>query len=194
MKSFVDAVRFMGSGVGKSYQIQNKKIIITGNIGSGKTTIGKELAKRMNVEFIELDEYRRKHNKKSDQAGEDRARELFFRRIESKQIQIIELTGSGKVYQELLQKLGSTEKYIIRLDCDEKILLERMVKRVKSKYVFPPLPKTWGMNSSLHSLTEGIVWMSKNISVKSDLVLSTEVISAKVIAKSIVENIYERFL
>lgn len=60
------------------------KIFLVGMPGSGKTTIGKELASALNLPFIDLDEEIEKHEGKKiteifSAEGED-----YFRRVESK--------------------------------------------------------------------------------------------------------------
>lgn len=169
--------------------ISNKKIIVIGNIASGKTTISKMLSKKMKVDHIELDEFRRKHNKKMTQEGEDRAREMFFRAINKKGMQIIELTGSGKVYQELKNELHQKEKFIIKLECDEKILLKRVKDRLKTRYVFPPLPSSWDMKSDLDGLTRGIKWIGDNIFETPDVTVSTAKLKPEEIVVSLIKSI-----
>lgn len=83
-----------------------KNIVMIGMPGSGKTTIGKELSKRLKVEFCDIDEYIIEKEGKSIseifEKGED-----YFRSIESRTVkevsskfpQII-ATGGGVVKRE----------------------------------------------------------------------------------------------
>ncbi|MBE6068099.1 MAG: shikimate kinase [Clostridium lundense] len=83
-----------------------KNIVIIGMPGSGKSTIGKELAKRLNMEFCDIDEYIIEKEGQSIseifQKGEE-----YFRNIESKTVQEVSCkipqviaTGGGVIKRE----------------------------------------------------------------------------------------------
>jgi shikimate kinase len=64
-----------------------KKIFLIGYMGAGKTTVGKRLAKKLGLQFIDMDQFieNRYHKKVSEifaEKGED-----FFREIERKALQ-----------------------------------------------------------------------------------------------------------
>lgn len=60
-----------------------KKIILVGYMGSGKSIIGKLLAEKANISFIDLDEYIAKIEKMSITEIFDKKGEIYFRKLES---------------------------------------------------------------------------------------------------------------
>lgn len=135
------------------------KVFITGNICTGKTTVGKKLASVMGAKFIEIDDFRRKNNKQRTQDGEDRARELFYRAISGNGPMVIGLTGTGKIFQDAKNHCG--EHIIIHLSCS-KDLIEKRIKRrcgVFSRYNHPPFPSDWkGFTHQKEDLLKFSVW------------------------------------
>ena len=94
----------------------NTNIVLTGMMGSGKTTIGKSLSEKLEMNFIDMDEYIEKSSgstiKDIFKKGED-----YFRTIESKATLEISIsnstvisTGGGIIKKssniELLKKNG----------------------------------------------------------------------------------------
>ena len=97
-------------------QKKYKNIILTGMMGSGKTTVGKELAVLLNCNFIDLDEIiEKKYGKISDifaQKGE-----AYFREAETQELKNLKekekfvlSTGGGIILKdeniEILKKIG----------------------------------------------------------------------------------------
>lgn len=83
-----------------------KNIVIIGMPGSGKSTIGKELSKRLNIEFCDIDEYIIKKQGKSIQEifqkGEEHFRNIesiAVKEVSSKLPQVI-ATGGGVIKRE----------------------------------------------------------------------------------------------
>ncbi|MBM7872116.1 shikimate kinase [Clostridium pascui] len=83
-----------------------KNIVIIGMPGSGKSTIGKELSKRLNIEFCDIDEYITKKDGKSIpeifQKGEEHFRSIesiAVKEVSSKVPQVI-ATGGGVIKRE----------------------------------------------------------------------------------------------
>ena len=100
----------------KTMQKKYKNIILTGMMGSGKTTVGKELAVLLNCNFIDLDEIiEKKYGKISDifaQKGE-----AYFREAETQELKNLKekekfvlSTGGGIILKdeniEILKKIG----------------------------------------------------------------------------------------
>ena len=97
-------------------QKEFKNVILTGMMGSGKTTVGKELATVLNYDFIDLDEViENKYGKITDifsQKGEK-----YFREIETQELKKFEnqsnfvlSTGGGVILKDenikILKDLG----------------------------------------------------------------------------------------
>jgi shikimate kinase len=69
------------------------KIFLIGFMGSGKTTLGKKLARRMEFNFIDLDEYiERKESKKISKIFSSYGEEKF-RIIEKENLRLLEILG-----------------------------------------------------------------------------------------------------
>lgn len=81
-----------------------KNIVLIGMPGSGKTTIGKLLGKRLNVSFCDIDEYIEQSEKKSIseifKSGED-----YFRQIEAKAVEEV-----SKTYPQIISTGGGVVK------------------------------------------------------------------------------------
>ncbi len=63
------------------------KVVLVGYMASGKSSIGKLLAKDLNVEFIDLDEYIEEHLQKSIAMIFSEKGEIYFRKIEHEMLQ-----------------------------------------------------------------------------------------------------------
>ena len=61
-----------------------KSLVLTGMMGAGKSTIGRLVAKRLNVRFIDIDKIIEKSEKKSIKRIFDDDGEKYFREIEEK--------------------------------------------------------------------------------------------------------------
>ena len=60
------------------------KIILLGYMGSGKTTIGIQLAKKLFLNFTDLDEFIEEKEQKSIKEIFEQKGEIYFRKIEHK--------------------------------------------------------------------------------------------------------------
>ena len=84
-----------------------KNIVLIGLMGSGKTTIGKKVAEKLNMKFVDTDELITQKAKKSIKLIFAEDGELFFRDLESEVIEeasrqenIVISTGGGVVLRE----------------------------------------------------------------------------------------------
>ena len=71
-------------------------IFLVGYMASGKTTVGKELAEKINFQFIDLDEYIEKKEEMSVSEIFKAKGEIYFRKIETKYL--IELIASDNKF------------------------------------------------------------------------------------------------
>ena len=79
-------------------------------MGSGKTTVGKLLAKSLSLEFIDLDVYiENKHRKSIATLFEEKGEEMF-RRIESQALQ--EVADAGLSQKSLAGRLAKAEEAV----------------------------------------------------------------------------------
>ena len=118
--------------------MKQRNIILIGPMGSGKSTIGSIIAKRLNREFQDSDHYI------EDRTGVDIARifdiegEQGFRDRESNalvdllsQDNRVIATGGGSVLRKENQKLLKKEGYIIFLDTSVKQQMQRLERDKK---------------------------------------------------------------
>lgn len=115
-------------------------ILISGLPGSGKTKIARELSKRLNLPILSTDEIRKKLFKKPKYTKFEKwliykvmflvAEELLKNKIGL----ILDATFSGRSSRNWAKKIAKRYKTpfkIIEVRCQEKILLERIEKRIK---------------------------------------------------------------
>ncbi len=62
----------------------NKSLVLTGMMGVGKSTIGRLIAKRLKLKFIDVDKIIEKNEKKSIKRIFDDNGESYFRKLEEK--------------------------------------------------------------------------------------------------------------
>jgi shikimate kinase len=100
------------------------KIILLGYMASGKSTIGKEISKKLDMNFIDLDTYISEQEKRSIPEIFKSKGEIYFRRIESIYLKellnnegdfVLSLGGGTPCYSnnmELIQYSKATSIYI----------------------------------------------------------------------------------
>lgn len=116
------------------------RVFLTGFMGSGKTTVGQMLARALNWQFIDLDQYVEKQQGQSIRHIFDTEGEVAFRQMEhhalkevAKRSNIIVSTGGGTPCfhgnMELMNQSGLT----IYLKLDAKVLKDRLMPARKSR-------------------------------------------------------------
>ena len=110
------------------------KIILIGFMGAGKTTIGKVLAKRLHIPFVDTDERIESQQKREIRDIFAKEGETYFRALETQQLEqlktkkekMVVSVGGGLPVQpqnhELLKQLGHT----IYLKAEKKTLVRRL--------------------------------------------------------------------
>ena len=126
-------------------------IILIGFRGTGKTTIGKLLAKQLGKEFIDADVYLEKKEGMSIKDVFKKGGETLFRDIESKVITELSLldnkviaTGGGAVLREENVKNLKRHGIIILLDADANTLHKRIQRDSHSQQRRPNLTAQGG--------------------------------------------------
>src|SRR4051812_30583922 len=109
------------------------KIYLIGYMGSGKSTVGKQLADEMKLDFVDFDKYIEQEEKKSitaifDQDREDKFRELehkYLKKILPKDDCVISLGGGTPCFYnniDLIKKSGT----VVYLEMDVETLVSRL--------------------------------------------------------------------
>ena len=114
--------------------MKKNNIYLIGMMGSGKSTIGPLLSKKMNIDYMDMDNELEKLMDMSlpmifSEYGEERFRMIesaFFREI-SKVGQLIYATGGGIVLHDLNKKIIKETGVAVFLDCS----IDKLIDRIK---------------------------------------------------------------
>ena len=113
-----------------------ENIALIGFMGSGKTTVGKALARALEMKFVDIDKEIVKLEKRSvteifEQDGEQYFRELERKIIdkESKDNNIVISTGGGVIIDNANIKKLKESSFVVYLNCD----IDCIYDRVKNK-------------------------------------------------------------
>lgn len=113
----------------------NRRIILTGFMGTGKTTTGKMVAERLGIPFVDLDEEISRRAQRSIAEIFAQEGEPAFRRLESRLLrQILELknenvvlaTGGGTLLSPSNRLLCEQAGVVVCLTCRPEVLKERL--------------------------------------------------------------------
>ena len=111
------------------------KIVLLGYMASGKSTIGREISKKLNMKFIDLDDYISKREKSSILEIFKVKGEIYFRRIESlylseilnsKDSFILSLGGGTPCYSNNMELILNSETSSIYIKASIKTLAARL--------------------------------------------------------------------
>ena len=122
----------------KSKKYKEKSIAIIGHMGSGKSLIGKLIAKELKYRFFDSDNLIEKNTQKSIKYIFQNEGEAEFRKIEEKIIintknerKIVLSLGGGAILSSETRKLLKTDFITVFLDTDFEILQQRLKKSYK---------------------------------------------------------------
>ena len=128
-------------------QQKSKNVILTGMMGSGKTSVGLELAKILECDFFDLDEIIEKKYGKITQIFKDKG-ENYFREIETSELKnfknngaFVLSTGGGAVLKEenleILKSLGE----VFYLSADIHTIYDRVKEQTQRPLLNTKDPK-----------------------------------------------------
>ncbi len=112
-------------------------IFIIGYMGSGKSTVGKALASKMNLLFIDLDNFIEKNESKSISSIFSTHGELYFRKlersyltklIEGKENYVISLGGGTPCYFDTINQLIESQHSVVFCQASITTLTDRLFK------------------------------------------------------------------
>ena len=154
-------------------EINKKNICIMGFMGSGKSIIGKDLSKYLNLNFYDTDkEIELKTKKKISEIFEEKG-ELYFRDIEEK-VCIEILTndncvislGGGSIISKKIRKIIKKNSYSIYLQ----VKLNNLQNRLKFSRKRPLLNKNLNNNEILKNLLKD----REKYYEKADLIINND--------------------
>ena len=111
------------------------KIVLLGYMASGKSTIGREISKKLDMKFIDLDDYISKREKSSISEIFKVKGEIYFRRIESLYLSeilnskdnfILSLGGGTPCYSNNMDLIMNSEAVSIYIKAGIKTLVSRL--------------------------------------------------------------------
>ena len=167
----------------------NNNLVLLGMMGSGKSTIGLSLSKKLNTNFFDIDKIiEREQNMKVNEIFEKKG-EKFFRSLEEKitlnvlksKNSIISLGGGSWLNEKIRKETNINNNVSFWLNWDTSIILERIKKNNKR-----PLIKN--LNDS--EIVKLILKRSK-IYAKANYEIDCNRLTKDKIIKKIL-NIYER--
>ena len=173
----------------KNIMKSNNNLVLLGMMGSGKSTIGLSLSKRLNTNFFDIDKIiEREQNMKVNEIFEKKG-EKFFRSLEEKitlsvlksKNSIISLGGGSWLNEKIRKETNINNNVSFWLNWDTSIILERIKKNNKR-----PLIKN--LNDS--EIVKLILKRSK-IYAKANYEIDCNRLTKDKIIKKIL-NIYER--
>ena len=165
-----------------------KNLTLTGMMGVGKTTIGKNLAKKLKYNFIDIDKLIEKKEGSSIYLIFKNKNESYFRKIENditlfqlkKKNSVISL-GGGAFLNETIRK--SAKKLSISFWLD--LPIDRLIKRLKRSRRRPLL-----INKNLSETVKKIYFDRKKIYSKADYKIKCNSLNSDEIVNKIL-NLYE---
>ncbi len=149
-------------------------------MGVGKTTIGKRLAKRLNIKFIDIDQVIESREKKTIDKIFEYNGENYFRKVEKevtlntlKKRNLVIALGGGAFINSLIRKEVIRSSVSIWLDLSIKSLLNRLKKAKKR-----PLLKRENLSESLNKIyyERKKIYNLSNFKIKCDQVEINQII------------------
>jgi len=120
-----------------------KNLILIGMMGSGKSTIGSLISKKLNVKFIDIDSVLEDTTKMKIVEIFKKKGENFFRNLEEKvTLKLLNSTnnvislGGGGFINEKIRKEVLKNNFSFWLNCDTQTLLNRIKKNQKRPIAF----------------------------------------------------------
>lgn len=127
-----------------------KKIILLGYMGSGKTLVGKKLAEKINLAFIDLDDFIQKKEQKSIAEIFKQKGEIYFRRKESHYLNeilnsetgfVLSLGGGTPCYGQNMQVILNLTENTFFLKHSAKSLVKNLQNETQKRPLIADLNK-----------------------------------------------------
>ena len=160
-------------------------IVLTGFMGTGKSKIGKRLAKRLGMSYLDTDELIEEREKDSVPAIFKKKGEEYFRRLETKVVKEVALldnyvisTGGGVVLREGNIRLLKKNAFIVCLFASPEVIL----KRTEGNDNRPLL----GVNNQKKRIEE-LLALRKPYYEKADFSVDTSALDSEGVVEEIIE-------
>ena len=165
-----------------------KNLVLTGMMGVGKSTIGRKVAKRLKLKFVDIDSIIENKEKSSIKIIFEKHGEAYFRKIEKK-ISIEELQkkslvialGGGAFLDSSIRKEVKNSCVSFWLDLSIKLLLPRLKNNTKR-----PLLDHRKLEQSVNKIYS----LRKKIYNESNFKIKCDTLDKDTIVKKII-NLYE---
>ena len=162
-----------------------KNIVIVGFMGTGKTVVGKKLAKKLGREFLELDEIiEKKEGIPIRQIFEDKG-ESYFRKLEkdivkeaSEKQGIVISAGGGAIIDE--ENFNNLKRYgiLVCLEASPEVILDRTKNKTCRPLLNVPDPK---------KKIEDLLKKRESYYKKADFCINTDSLSIEEVTSKIME-------
>lgn len=149
-------------------------IALIGFMGSGKTTIGRILARSLDMKFIDIDRCISMKEKRTIPEIFEEHGEKYFRDLErsiieeeSKDNNIVISTGGGAIIDNVNIKNLKSTSFVVYLDCDVNTIYER-VKRSKTRPLLTNSEDMLQPIQDLYDKRQTLYKISSDFSIKID--------------------------
>ena len=169
----------------------NENIYLIGMMGSGKTTVGEKLSKKMNMSFIDIDQKIEEIMSMSileifDIFGEERFRDMesSFLLEKSKESGIVFSTGGGIILNKSIRRFLKNNGITFFLDTS----IDELNKRIKNSNKRPLLNQSKNIELDLKKIND----QRKNQYISSaNYILKTDHLEPDVISNKIIKILNE---
>ncbi|MGJ8733504.1 MAG: shikimate kinase [Cellulophaga sp.] len=126
------------------------QIVLIGYMGSGKSTIGKELSKRLKINFLDLDSYIEQKYEMTISELFTAKGEIFFRKAEivclneifaSKEDFVLSTGGGTPCYGDNIKVMTSNTNNVFYLNVPIPELIKRLVKEKEQRPLIANVPE-----------------------------------------------------
>ncbi|MEW7291310.1 shikimate kinase [Aquimarina sp. 2304DJ70-9] len=171
-------------------------IVLMGYMGSGKSLIGRDLAKKIKLDYLDLDDYIENQEKKSiENIFKDKG-EIYFRKKESKYLNevlntyndaVISLGGGTPCFAgnlEIIQEKENTKSIYLRTSLDE------LTKRLFKERAKRPLITHLSTEDELKDFIRKHVFERSFYYNQADYKIATDLKNADQITKEVISLLF----